>query len=87
MTIAVHLKRISSDEQLKQAFNTFDKNKSGYIEFEELREALFEDHEEHNCEQAAHEIILDADLDKVIPFKFVNFYQLGKKVLLKNMIK
>lgn len=64
VTIAVHIKRISSDEQLKQAFSSFDKNKSGYIEFEELREALFEEHEEANSEQAAQDIILDADLDK-----------------------
>ncbi|KAL1803022.1 hypothetical protein ACET3Z_031669 [Daucus carota] len=64
VTIALHLKRISSDEQLKQAFNSFDKNKNGYIEFEELREALFEEHEEPNNEQAVHDIILDTDLDK-----------------------
>ena len=62
--IAMHLKRISNDEQLKQAFNSFDKNKNGYIEFEELREALFDEHDEPNSEQVTHEIILDADLDK-----------------------
>lgn len=67
----MHLKRISSDEQLKQAFNSFDKNKNGYIEFEELREALFEEHEEPNNEQAVHDIILDTDLDKVIFFTLV----------------
>ncbi|KAK1400512.1 Calmodulin-domain kinase CDPK protein [Heracleum sosnowskyi] len=64
VTITVHLRRISGDEHLKKAFNSFDKNRSGYIEFEELREALFDDHEEHNCDQAATEIILDVDLDK-----------------------
>nr|XP_017246286.1 PREDICTED: calcium-dependent protein kinase 24-like [Daucus carota subsp. sativus] len=64
VTIAVHIKKISSDEQLKQVFSTFDKNQSGYIEFEELKEALFEGHQEPNCEQVVYEIIRDADLDK-----------------------
>lgn len=85
VTIAVHLKRINSDEQLKQAFNSFDKNKSGYIEFEELKEALFEEHEEPNSEQAAHDIILDADLDKVIPLNFVNIRNSKKKIYLNSM--
>ncbi|KAL1827088.1 hypothetical protein ACET3Z_005500 [Daucus carota] len=64
VTIAVHVQRMSSEEHLKQAFNMFDKNQSGYIEFEELREILFEKHQEPNSDQVAHDIIFDADLDK-----------------------
>ncbi|KAK1372836.1 putative EF-hand domain pair, Serine/threonine protein kinase, striated muscle-specific [Heracleum sosnowskyi] len=64
VTIAVHIKKISSDEQLKQAFSSFDKNQSGYIEFEELNEALFEGNQESNNENVIREIIFDADLDK-----------------------
>lgn len=65
VTIAVHIKKISSDEQLKEAFNSFDKNQSGYIEFEELKEALFEGNEEASNEKVIRDIIFDADLDKV----------------------
>lgn len=67
VTIAVHLKRISSDDHLRQAFESFDKNKTGYIEFEELREALFDEGLGNNNEQVAKDIIFDADLDKVSP--------------------
>lgn len=66
VTISVHLKRISSDEHLFQAFNYFDKNESGFIEFEELREALLEDNLGPNKEQIIQDIIFDVDLDKVI---------------------
>lgn len=64
VTISVHLKRISSDEHLFQAFNYFDKNESGFIEFEELREALLEDNLGPNKEQIIQDIIFDVDLDK-----------------------
>ncbi|KAL0368664.1 UNVERIFIED_CONTAM: Calcium-dependent protein kinase [Sesamum calycinum] len=36
VTLAVHLKKISNDDLLHQAFLYFDKNQSGYIEFEDL---------------------------------------------------
>ena len=71
VTIAVHVQRIGSEEHLKQAFNMFDKNQSGYIEFEELREILFEKHQEPNSDQVAHDIIFDADLDKVTRLNFI----------------
>ncbi|KAL0302750.1 UNVERIFIED_CONTAM: Calcium-dependent protein kinase [Sesamum angustifolium] len=40
VTLAVHLKKISNDDLLHQAFLYFDKNQSGYIEFEDLAESL-----------------------------------------------
>ncbi|KAL3506689.1 hypothetical protein ACH5RR_032071 [Cinchona calisaya] len=64
VTVAVHLKRLSSDEQLLQAFNQFDKNGNGYIEFEELRESLLDEHVGPNNDQFVQDIIFDADLDK-----------------------
>ena len=65
VTISVHLRRISSDENLSEAFRVFDKNESGFIEFDELREALSEDNLGPNNEQVIHDIIFDIDLDKV----------------------
>ncbi|WJZ88094.1 hypothetical protein VitviT2T_007425 [Vitis vinifera] len=64
VTISVHLRKISSDENLSEAFRAFDKNDSGYIEFEELREALREDNLGPNNEQVIQDIIFDVDLDK-----------------------
>ncbi|KAK2984380.1 hypothetical protein RJ640_002766 [Escallonia rubra] len=64
MTLAVHLRRISNNEQLRQAFRFFDRNDTGFIEFEELREALFDEHLGANNDQVVHDIIFDADLDK-----------------------
>ncbi|XP_044466980.1 calcium-dependent protein kinase 24-like [Mangifera indica] len=64
LTMSVHLKKMGNDEDLSQAFNYFDKNQSGYIEFDELKEALLEDNLGPNKEQIIHEILFDVDLDK-----------------------
>ncbi|KAK9288626.1 hypothetical protein L1049_017086 [Liquidambar formosana] len=64
VTMSIHMKRISSEEHLTQAFGYFDKDKSGYIEFEELREALLDENLGPNNEQVIQDIIFDADLDK-----------------------
>ncbi|KAK6930590.1 EF-hand domain [Dillenia turbinata] len=64
VTLSVHLKKISNDEHLSQAFRYFDKDQSGYIEFEELRETLLDDNLGPNKEQVIKDIIFDIDLDK-----------------------
>jgi hypothetical protein len=60
------LKKIGSDELLAQAFSYFDKNNSGYIEFDELSEALLDDKLGPANEKVIQDIIFDVDLDKVI---------------------
>lgn len=65
VTVSAHLKRISSEEHLPKAFNYFDKDKSGFIEVEELREALGGD-ELGADEKVILDIISDIDKDKVI---------------------
>jgi len=65
VTMSVHLKEIDSDEVLSQAFSVFDKNRNGYIEFDELRETLVDDSVGSNNDQIIKDIIFDADLDKV----------------------
>lgn len=65
VTIAVHLKRLDNDELLTLAFKQFDKNHSGFIEFEELRESLLDEHLGPNNDQVVKDIIFDADLDNV----------------------
>ncbi|XVF29275.1 hypothetical protein REPUB_Repub15cG0106800 [Reevesia pubescens] len=64
VTMAVHMKRISNDEHLSQAFHYFDKNQTGYIEFEELKEALLQDDLGPKNEQLVKDIMLDVDKDK-----------------------
>lgn len=64
--VSVHLKKTGSDEHLAQAFSYFDKNNSGYIEFDELREALLDDKLGPANEKVIQDIIFDVDLDKVI---------------------
>ncbi|KVI08278.1 Calcium-binding EF-hand [Cynara cardunculus var. scolymus] len=64
LTMVVHLKKISNEDQLRQAFHHFDRNRNGYIEFDELKECLFDGHLNPHNEKMVHEIIVDADLDK-----------------------
>lgn len=70
VTMAVHLKRIeTNDELLGQAFVHFDRDKSGYIEFEDLQESMTEEHLGPNNDQVVQDIIFDADLNKVSHYK------------------
>lgn len=61
----VHLGKIGSDEHLSEAFSYFDKNQSGYVEFDELRDALLDDHLVKSNDQVIHDILFEVDLDKV----------------------
>ncbi|XP_052164725.1 calcium-dependent protein kinase 21 [Oryza glaberrima] len=58
VTVSVHLKKMSNDEYLAAAFNYFDKDGSGFIELDELREEVGPN------EQAILEILRDVDTDK-----------------------
>jgi calcium-dependent protein kinase len=59
----VHLKKIGSEEHLSKAFEYFDKDGSGFIEVDELREALEGDLGPD--EKTTKEIISDVDKDNV----------------------
>lgn len=73
VTVTVHLKKIHSDEEhLPKVFSYFDKDGNGYIEVDELAEALKEDYRGLN-EQAILEIIRDVDMDKVIISYVISF--------------
>lgn len=64
---------MGDDEHLRRAFKFFDKDQSGYIEFEELKEELFLDDvlDGTKSEQVIRDILFDADLDKVINRKSI----------------
>ncbi|EER93237.1 hypothetical protein BDA96_01G046200 [Sorghum bicolor] len=63
VTVSVHVRKIGNDEHIEKAFTYFDRNKSGYIEIEELREAL-SDELDGNDEDIINGIIRDVDTDK-----------------------
>ncbi|KAJ1255113.1 hypothetical protein BS78_08G065300 [Paspalum vaginatum] len=60
VTVSIHLKKIRSEDHLPRVFSYFDKNGSGYIEIDELKEAL----SPRGDQKAIDDIILDVDKDK-----------------------
>ena len=71
VAVTLHLKRLANDEHLHKAFNFFDKDHNGYIEVEELRQALSEEGDDTN-EEVINVIMHDIDTDKV-PFSSFSF--------------
>ncbi|XP_010508676.1 PREDICTED: calcium-dependent protein kinase 14-like [Camelina sativa] len=63
VAISVHIRKLGNDKHLKTAFTFFDQNKSGYIEIEELRDALA-DNVDTTSEEVVEAIILDVDTNK-----------------------
>ncbi|CAI9787546.1 unnamed protein product [Fraxinus pennsylvanica] len=63
VAISVHLRKMGNDEHLRKAFEFFDRNLSGYIEIEELRDT-FADEVESTSEEVINAIIQDVDTDK-----------------------
>ena len=55
---------MGNDEHLHKAFAFFDRNQSGFIEIEELRDAL-NDEPDANSEEVINAIMHDVDTDKV----------------------
>lgn len=64
VTLSVHLRKIGNDDHLHKAFAYFDRNQSGFIEIDELRESLADDLGQ-NHEEVINAIIRDVDTDKV----------------------
>ncbi|CAN1354769.1 Calcium-dependent protein kinase 8 [Linum perenne] len=63
VAITIHIKKMGNDEHLHKAFGVFDQNKTGYIEMEELRQALNDDVD--TCsEDVLSAIMHDVDTDK-----------------------
>nr|AEL88279.1 calcium-dependent protein kinase [Dimocarpus longan] len=62
VAISVHLRKMGNDEHLWKAFQFFDKNQNGYIEMEELRDALAD--EVDTSEEVITAIMHDVDTDK-----------------------
>ncbi|XAR68809.1 Non-specific serine/threonine protein kinase [Bertholletia excelsa] len=63
VAVSLHLQRMANDEHLREAFSYFDKDGNGYIEPEELRDALMEDGAD-DCTDVANDIFQEVDTDK-----------------------
>ncbi|KAJ8566006.1 hypothetical protein K7X08_008582 [Anisodus acutangulus] len=77
VAISVHFRKMGNDEHLNKAFEFFDKNQTGYIEIEELREAL-SDEIETNSEEVINAIMQDVDTDKDGRISFDEFAAMMK---------
>jgi calcium-dependent protein kinase len=64
VAVSIHVRKIGNDEHIQKAFLYFDQNNSGYIEIEELREALANELD-GNDDDIINGIIRDVDTDKV----------------------
>ncbi|OIW08669.1 hypothetical protein TanjilG_03345 [Lupinus angustifolius] len=78
ITMSVHLRKIESDEHLSEAFNYFDKNQSGYVEFEELKDVLSDDGLGLDDDKVIRDILNDVDLDKDGRISFEEFKAMMK---------
>ena len=56
---------MANDEHLRRAFLFFDKDGNGFIEPEELREALVDDGATDSMEKVVDDILQEVDTDKV----------------------
>jgi calcium-dependent protein kinase len=64
VAVSLPLQRMDNDEHLRKAFSYFDKDGNGYIELDELRDALMEDGAD-DCTDVANDIFQEVDTDKV----------------------
>ncbi|KAL8091661.1 calcium-dependent protein kinase 10-like [Apium graveolens] len=63
VAVTIHLQRMENDEHIHRAFMYFDKNSNGYIELDELREALADESGETN-DNVINEIMREVDTNK-----------------------
>ncbi|KAI0504145.1 hypothetical protein KFK09_015093 [Dendrobium nobile] len=63
VAVSLHLQKMANDEHLRRAFSFFDMDGNGFIEPEELREALAEDGATESTD-VANDILQEVDTDK-----------------------
>ncbi|GFP97668.1 calcium-dependent protein kinase 10 [Phtheirospermum japonicum] len=63
VAVTIHLQRIENDEHIRRAFMFFDKDGSGYIELDELRQALVDESGEADLD-VVNDIMREVDTDK-----------------------
>ena len=64
VAVTIHLQRMENDEHFRKAFMFFDKDGSGYIEFDELRETLADESGGTDTDDVLNDIMREVDTDK-----------------------
>ncbi|GJN23700.1 hypothetical protein PR202_gb11369 [Eleusine coracana subsp. coracana] len=77
VAITIHLQRLSNDDHLRTAFLFFDKDSSGYIERDELADALADDSGQTD-EAALNNVLREVDTDKDGRISFDEFVAMMK---------
>ncbi|PPD67127.1 hypothetical protein GOBAR_DD35999 [Gossypium barbadense] len=62
LAVSLHVQRMANDEHLRKAFSYFDRDGNGFIEPDELRDALMEGADD--CTSVANDIFQEVDTDK-----------------------
>lgn len=73
---------MGNDEHLRKAFSYFDKDGNGYIEPEELQNALMEDGVE-DCINVANDIFQEVDTDKVKSLWILHYFLIDSMMYLE----
>ncbi|KAF8399398.1 hypothetical protein HHK36_015262 [Tetracentron sinense] len=63
VAVTIHLQRMENDEHFRRAFMFFDRDGNGYIEMDELREALTDESGQADAE-VLNDILREVDTDK-----------------------
>ncbi|KAG8068371.1 hypothetical protein GUJ93_ZPchr0005g15492 [Zizania palustris] len=77
LAVSLHLQRMANDEHLRRAFLFFDKDGNGYIEPEELQQALVEDGAADSME-VVNDILQEVDTDKDGKISYEEFVAMMK---------
>ncbi|KAL4587143.1 hypothetical protein LXL04_000009 [Taraxacum kok-saghyz] len=77
VAISLHLKKMANDEHLHKAFSYFDKDGNGFIEPQELQDALMEDGDADGA-NVANDIFQEVDTDKDGKISYEEFVAMMK---------
>ncbi|KAA8542373.1 hypothetical protein F0562_023491 [Nyssa sinensis] len=77
VAVTIHLQRMENDEHFRRAFMFFDKDGSGYIELDELREALADDSGNTDAD-VLNDIMREVDADKDGQISYEEFVAMMK---------
>ncbi|XP_059641288.1 calcium-dependent protein kinase 10-like [Cornus florida] len=77
VAVTIHLQKMENDEHFRRAFMFFDKDGSGYIELDELREALADESGDIDA-GVLNEIIREVDTDKDGQISYEEFVAMMK---------
>ncbi|KAG8388658.1 hypothetical protein BUALT_Bualt02G0148200 [Buddleja alternifolia] len=77
VAVTIHLQRMENDEHFRRAFMYFDKDESGYIELDELREALVDESGETDLD-VVNDIMREVDTDKDQKISYDEFVAMMK---------